>query len=84
MIRQIATAFHPAVLPQLLAGYPAVFLLMALGYALHFTPQRLSDACSNAVVRMPLVAKALLMILLIYLVIQMKSAQIQPFIYFQF
>ena len=33
---------------------------------------------------LPLMGKAVLMLALIYLVIQMKSTEIQPFIYFQF
>jgi len=36
------------------------------------------------VIRLPFVGKAVLMVALIYLVIQMKSSEIQPFIYFQF
>lgn len=34
--------------------------------------------------RMPLVGQALILIALIFLVIQVKSSDIQPFIYFQF
>ncbi|MDR0961514.1 MAG: MBOAT family protein [Mediterranea sp.] len=84
MIRQITTAFHPAVLPQLLAGYPAVFALMALGFVLHFCPARWEEACSRGVTRLPLAGKVALAVLLIYIVIQIKSTDIQPFIYFQF
>lgn len=84
MIRQIFTAFHPQLLPQLLAGYSEVFALMALGYLLHFSPVRWERACTQAVIRLPLVGKVLLLTATAYLVIQMKSADIQPFIYFQF
>ena len=38
----------------------------------------------NGVKILPFLGKALLMVALIYLVIQMKSSEIQPFIYFQF
>ena len=84
MIQQIGTAFHPELLPQLLAGYPAVFALMALGFVLHFLPDSWEEAGVKTVTRLPLLGKALLLIALIYVVIQMKSADIQPFIYFQF
>jgi D-alanyl-lipoteichoic acid acyltransferase DltB (MBOAT superfamily) len=84
MIRRIATAFHPELLPQLLSGYPEVFALMGLGFLLHFLPDSWEAAGTRLVTRLPLLGKALLMLALIYLVIQMKSAQIQPFIYFQF
>jgi alginate O-acetyltransferase complex protein AlgI len=39
---------------------------------------------SARTVRTPLVGQALLLIALIWLVIQVKSSDIQPFIYFQF
>ncbi len=84
MLRQIFTAFRPQLLPQLLAGYGGVFALMGLGYVLHFLPDSWERACTKAVVRLPLPAKAALMIALIYLVVQMKGADIRPFIYFRF
>ncbi|ADV43112.1 MBOAT family protein [Bacteroides helcogenes] len=84
MLRQIFTAFRPQLLPQLLEGYWSVFALMALGYFLHFAPGSWERGCTKAVVRLPLLGKAVLMVVIIYLVIQMKSSEIQPFIYFQF
>lgn len=84
MLRQIFTVFRPQLLPQLLAGYWEVFALMGLGYVLHFLPDSWECACTKTVIRLPLLGKAVLMIALIYLVIQMKSSDIQPFIYFQF
>lgn len=84
MLRQIFTVFRPQLLPQLLAGYWEVFALMGLGYMLHFLSDSWERACTKTVIRLPLLGKAVLMIALIYLVIQMKSSDIQPFIYFQF
>ena len=84
MLRQIFTVFRPQLLPQLLAGYWEVFALMGLGYVLHFLPDSWERAYTETVIRLPLLGKAVLMIALIYLVIQMKSSDIQPFIYFQF
>ena len=84
MIRQVFTAFHPEVLGQLIEGYWKVFVLMGIGYLLHFAPDGWQDACCRGVVRLPLLGKALLLVALIYLVIQIKSSDIQPFIYFQF
>lgn len=84
MIKQICTTFRPQLFPQLIAGYWEVFALMALGFCLHFCPDRWENACCKTVIRLPLMGKAVLMLALIYLVIQMKSTEIQPFIYFQF
>lgn len=84
MISQIATNFSPQVFPQLVSGYWFVFSLMLLGYLLHFVPNSWERQCQRFVTWLPLVGKAILMVAVIYLVIQMKSAEIQPFIYFQF
>ena len=84
MIRQIFTAFHQELAGQLFTGYWKVFLLMGVGYLLHACPDRWQEACSRGMIRLPLVGQALVLILLVYLVMQVKSSDIQPFIYFQF
>ncbi|WP_274972573.1 MBOAT family O-acyltransferase [Bacteroides fluxus] len=84
MLNQIFTTFRPQLFPQLIEGYWEVFALMALGYFLHFVPDSWERACTKTVIRLPLLGKAVLMVVMIYLVIQMKSSEIQPFIYFQF
>ena len=84
MLKQIVTVFRPYLLPQLLAGYWEVFALMGLGFFLHFVPVSWENAACRVVTRLPLLGKALLVVALVWLVIQMKSAEIQPFIYFQF
>lgn len=84
MIRQIFTAFHPELAGQLFTGYWKVFLLMGVGYLLHACQDRWQEACSRGMIRLPLVGQALVLILLVYLVMQVKSSDIQPFIYFQF
>ncbi len=84
MLKQIFTTFRPQLFPQLISGYWEVFALMGLGYFLHFVPDSWEHACCKVVIRIPLLGKALLIIGMIYLVIQMKSSEIQPFIYFQF
>lgn len=84
MLNQIFTAFRPQLFPQLLEGYWRVFALIALGYFLHFVPDRWENAVCGAVIRLPFLGKALVMVAMIYVVIQMKSSEIQPFIYFQF
>ena len=84
MINQISTTFRPQLFPQLIAGYWKVFALMAVGFILHFSPDRWEKAWCKTVIRLPLAGKAALLLVLIYLAVQMKSAEVQPFIYFQF
>lgn len=84
MIHQIVANFQPQLFGQLVDGYKMVFAFMAVGFVLHFLPDRWEEACQRGVIRLPLVAQAFLLILIIYVVIQVKTSDIQPFIYFQF
>ena len=70
--------------PELAAAYPGVFALMALGYLLHFVPAQVDQGAQAALTRAPLILKALALAMVVWIVVQVKSAQIQPFIYFQF
>ncbi|MBQ9363094.1 MAG: MBOAT family protein, partial [Bacteroidaceae bacterium] len=81
---QIFTNFHADVFTQWLTSYAGVAFLMFLGYALHFLPQSWSKITQGVVTRLPLPIQALLVVLVIWIVIQVKSADVQPFIYFQF
>lgn len=84
MIGQIFSNFSLHLLPQVVTGYRTVFILMALGYAAHYAPDRWMNGFNNLVTQLPLLGKALLLVAAIWLVIQMKGTAIQPFIYFQF
>lgn len=84
MIGQIISNFQPQLFLQLIEGYWRVFALMLLGFLLHFAPAKWESAFANGVMGMPLLGKVVLMVALVYLVIQVKSSDIQPFIYFQF
>lgn len=84
ILNQIFTNFHPEVFPQFVLGYKGVFVLMLLGYLLHFMPKRIEKALREMVTRSPLLVQAVLLALAIFIVIQFKSAGVQPFIYFQF
>lgn len=84
MLTQIFFNFQPQIFAEFLAGYSGVVFWMALGYLLHLLPLRSEEKVQDFVTRMPLVAQALLLTFFIAFVMQVKSAQVQPFIYFQF
>lgn len=84
MLEQIFTNFQPQIFLQWATSYWAVGLLMVLGYVLHFLPQSWSERTQHFVTRSPLVVQALLIVVVIFIVIQVKSSDVQPFIYFQF
>lgn len=84
VLTQIFTQFSLHVLPEFIVGYKGVMLLLLAGYILHFVPKNIELKAEQWVIRMPLAIKTLLLVFMILLVIQTKSAGIQPFIYFQF
>jgi hypothetical protein len=57
---------------------------MALGFGLHLLPKTVENKAQDAVTALPLLGKAVLLTLFAALVMQVKSADVQPFIYFQF
>ena len=84
VFHQIFTNFHVGVLPQMLAGYATVMSLIAIGFLAHFMPHAWTRRLQAFVSLQPLAVKALLLILVAYIVIQVKGSDVQPFIYFQF
>lgn len=84
VLHQIISNFKGELFMQLLTGYQGVFLLMAIGYVIHFIPVKFEDKIKEAITISPVFVKAALLALMIYLVYQTRSAEVQPFIYFQF
>ena len=84
MINQITHSFNAEILPQLITGYPAVFLLFALGMLMHFIPQHIESKIRTGITVSPALLQALLLAITIYAVYQIRSAEVLPFIYFQF
>lgn len=84
VLTQIFTNFHPEVFMQFVMGYKGVFALMVIGYVFHFMPKSAVSAMQTVVTRSPLLVQAIMLALAIFVVVQFKSAGVQPFIYFQF
>ena len=84
MLHQIFHNFNWAVAPQVIEGYLGVFLLMGVGYVLHLLPESADRMAQRIVEASPLVVQVLMAAVMIWCVMQIKSSDIQPFIYFQF
>ena len=81
---QLFRHFEPGVFLQFVTSYRLIFILMLTGFVIHFIPKRWDLKMQNSVTCLPVWAKALLLCIAIFMIIQMKSAEIVPFIYFQF
>jgi Predicted membrane protein involved in D-alanine export len=84
MLIQIFSNFQPKIFLQFVTGYYMIFILMITGYIIHFMPKKVDLMMQKKVTCLPLWGKALLLCVAIFVVVQFKSADIVPFIYFQF
>jgi len=55
-----------------------------IGYLLHWLPQRARSGFEGFLRRSPVPVQAAMLAILIWVLFQFRSADLQPFIYFQF
>lgn len=84
VMHQIAFAFDFSLIDDFYVAYFPILFLFFVGYVLHFIPKKIELDAQKLVTLLPLWAKAALILLVIWLIIQVKSSEIQAFIYFQF
>ena len=84
MIQQIASNLHPELIIGVLEGYKYVLAVMLIGFLSHFIPSPCKAKAVEILSKGGIALQCLSIIAVIYLVIQVKSSTIQPFIYFQF
>lgn len=84
IINNIFTNFHPEIFLQLINGYKLVFSLIAFGFVLHFISKKQEIRYQNFLSALPYPIQILYFMAVVFMVVQFRSADIQPFIYFQF
>jgi alginate O-acetyltransferase complex protein AlgI len=84
MLRQIAENFSPGSYWTVIPSYSTVFILMAVGYIIHFLPEKVKESYRGLFIRIPLVAQLAVILVVAVLLLQMRSADVMPFIYFRF
>jgi alginate O-acetyltransferase complex protein AlgI len=84
MFRQIGENFSPGSYPALLTTYSSVFLLILTGYLIHFLPENVKESYRGLFIRMPLLLQLLAVMMVAVLLLQMRTTEVMPFIYFRF
>ena len=84
VITQISDHFTPEVFLQFVVGYKNVLLLLLLGYLLHFTSKNQELRFRSWLTDLPFIGQVCLFVVTVFLLIQIRSADAQPFIYFNF
>jgi D-alanyl-lipoteichoic acid acyltransferase DltB (MBOAT superfamily) len=84
ILKIITGSLNYAGIGEIISGYKEVYIIILAGYLLHFIPKKVEDLYRNFLLKLPLIAKVAFLVLVIWLIIQVKTSQIQPFIYFSF
>ena len=84
MIKQMVTKFNLSVLPDVFIAYKYVFILMLFALFTHFLPNSWQNRSIKILQKGGVVLSAVAITIVIFIIMQVKSSDVQPFIYFQF
>jgi alginate O-acetyltransferase complex protein AlgI len=84
MLSRIFYSFGAEYIFQVLSGYKNVFFLMLLALVIHWLPSGIKEYYRGAFIRSHTLVKILVVVTLVIVIYQVRSAGIQPFIYFRF
>ncbi len=84
IMHQITNAFDFAQIGEIIIVYKNIFALMVLALFIHWLPVSFKNRYKSWFVEMPQWAKVITTVIIIFIIWQVRTADLQPFIYFQF
>ena len=84
MVNSIGGAWNTAVIPDILSNYWRVFALFAAGMIIHWLPDRWKRWYRVNFALMPVWLMGIVVVVVVFVLYQFVTADLQPFIYFQF
>ncbi len=84
MLGRIASATPFSLIGEMIWGYRFVFAVILVGFLMHWCPMQWKEYIRGWYIRLHVAWKVVLAVFLFFILYQMKSSVIQPFIYFQF
>ncbi len=84
MVNSIGGQWNVAAIPEILSSYWPVFTLFVIGMIIHWLPERFKRWYRLNFALMPIWLMAIVVIVAIFVLYQFVTADLQPFIYFQF
>lgn len=84
MVNQIGSAWNMEAIPDICTAYWKVFALFILGMIIHWLPVKIKRWYRINFALLPLPVMAVLTVIVIFIVYQFITADLQAFIYFQF
>lgn len=84
ILSQIFTDFKGSIWLDFIIGYKNVMILFFWGYLVHFMSDKLYDNILKRFINAPIILYPISIAFVVWLVMQVRSGDVQPFIYFQF
>jgi D-alanyl-lipoteichoic acid acyltransferase DltB (MBOAT superfamily) len=84
MLKQIFENFSPGSYMTVLPAYSSALLLMAIGYIIHFLPEKTKESYRGLFIEIPLIAQLAVIFAVAILLFHMRTSEVMPFIYFRF
>ena len=81
---QLTESFHLNVASQFIAEYFEIVVIIIGAYIMHFLPESYTSGLKKVYNASPLLLQAVVIVAVILLVIQVRQAEIQPFIYLNY
>lgn len=84
MVNQMLGAWNSEIIPSFLSEYRVVMLLFVVGMTIHWLPSRWKRKYRICFASLPVWAMVLFTVCTVFVLYQFMTADLQPFIYFQF
>ena len=84
MVNQIGTRWNTSVIPDIIANYWEVFVLIIVGMIIHWLPSRWKRWYRINFALLPIPVMLLVVVAAVFVIYQFITADMQAFIYFQF
>ncbi|MCR4964318.1 MAG: MBOAT family protein [Bacteroidales bacterium] len=84
MVNSIGSTWNMSVIPDILQNYRTVFILFIIGMIIHWLPDRWKRWYRMNFALLPIWVIGIIMVVSIFVLYQFVTADLQPFIYFQF
>lgn len=84
MLNKMWYEFNVNLAPQIISSYWKVFLIFAIGMIIHWLPTSFKEKYRETFASLPMPMHVLAAVIVVFILYQSVSGELQPFIYFQF
>ena len=84
ILNKILSPMVDGVMANVIYEYRAVIGVMVFGFMIHWMPKTTKELAKDLFAKIPLPVQAIVITMVIVLLYQVKTSDVQPFIYFQF